>query len=110
MGAIYSTFILAPGASAAFAGYLIRDWRLAGAISSIALAVIILLMWLQPPMSIFALPFSVGVAAGSAVLAAYLAYRPEAGVWDRMLVATVAAVLVGAAILYTLAGAGSSVE
>lgn len=109
MGSLYATFVLWPGLSAAVTGFLTDDWRLAGAVAALALALTVALIWLQIPFGTFALPFTVGITAGSAGLAIYLKLRRDTTVWDRMLVAMAAASAVGFALLIGLARAETPV-
>ena len=100
MASMYSAFLWWPGLAAVVSGYFLDDWRLAGAVTALALGATVLLLWLQPPFGVFALPFAAGATIGAGALTGYLRLRGETTIWDRMLVALIAALLAGAALLF----------
>ena len=97
-------FIALPALGGLIAGYLLTDWRLAGALSAGGFGLLIILPGTAPSIFTFVLPFLLGAAVGALALLPYLRARPDASVWGRMGVAIIAALVASFANISILAG------
>ena len=97
-------FIALPAFGALVVGYLLTDWRLAGAVASGGFGLLLILPGTAPSLATFVLPALLGAAAGALVLLPYLRFLPDATVWGRMGVAIVAALVASVANISLLAG------
>lgn len=98
------TFIALPALGGLIVGYLLTDWRLAGAAAAGGFGLLLILPGSGPGLVTFALPLLLGGAAGALVLLPYLRLWPDATVWGRMTVAIVAALLASAGNISILSG------
>lgn len=98
------TFIALPALGALIVGYLLTDWRLAGAAAAGGFGLLLILPGNQLSLVTFALPMLLGAAAGALILLPFLRFWPDATVWGRMTVAIVAALFASAANISILAG------
>ena len=97
-------FIALPAFGALIAGYLLTDWRLAGAVAAGGFGLLLVLPGSAPNFATFALPVLLGAAAGALVLLPYLRFVPDGTVWGRMTIAIVAALVASVANISILAG------
>ena len=97
-------FIALPALGGLIAGYLLTDWRLAGAVAAGGFGLLLILPGAAPSFSTFALPTLLGAAVGGLVLLPYLNIVPDASVWGRMGVAIIAALVASFANISILAG------
>ncbi len=84
-------FVLIPSIGGTIAGWLLTDWRLAGAAASGGFALLFVAGLLPEVIRVLSLPLISGVAVGALALAPVLFLRPDAGVWSRMTVGLLAA-------------------
>lgn len=97
-------FIAMPTFGGLVVGYLLTDWRLAGAVASGGFALLLILPGSASSLATFFLPMLLGAAAGALVLLPYLRFVRDATVWGRMTVAIIAALAASAANISILAG------
>ena len=98
-------FIVMPALGGLVGGYLLKDWRLAGAVAAGGFGLLLILPGAASAFVTFLLPGLLGVAAGALVLLPYMLWRPDATVWGRMTVSMVAALAASFANLSIIAGA-----
>lgn len=101
MEGVTFAFIALPALAAVVSGYLLTDWRLAGALGSGGFGLLFLLTGIGGPVALL-LPLIAGAAVTGIVLLGYLYWRPDASVWGRMGVALTAVMVLAAVTLYAL--------
>lgn len=84
MGGLSLAFVIAPCIGGVAAAAVLRDWRLAGALSAGAFGLMFFLAAAAGPFSTIALPFVGGIAVGSLAMVAHLRFLPQATIWGRM--------------------------
>ncbi len=97
-------FIAMPAFGALVVGYLLTDWRLAGAVAAGGFGLLLILPGAAPSITTFALPVLLGAAVGALVLLPYLRFWPDGTVWGRMGLAIAAALMASFANISILAG------
>ena len=95
MSGITVPYVVMPCIGAVVLGAMVRDWRLAAAALFGALAVLAANEYLPDPVRVFGLPVIMGIILGSVALVPYLAIRPVADVWGRMLCALIPTFVIG---------------
>ncbi len=103
MDGVTFAFIVLPCLGAVITGYLLTDWRLAGALASGGLACLLVLPG-TGPFTAYVLPPLGGAAVGALALLPVLRFRSDTTVWGRMTVALVAAFAAAYANLIIIAG------
>lgn len=104
MGTLTTPFVLLPSIGSVLAGYLLRDWRLAGAAAA-GLAGLSVIATMSPhPYAVLVLPLLVGAAIGSLALIPLLLFRPTSSVWTRMTLALAVTFTASFAHLFFLTG------
>ena len=98
-------FITLPALGGWLTGFLLTDWRLAGAAAAGGFGLLLILPGTSPSVVTLFLPLLLGAAAAALVLLPYLKWRPDASVWGRMGVAIVGALAASFANLSFIAGA-----
>ncbi len=84
-------FVLIPSIGGTIAGWLLTDWRLAGAAASGGFALMFIAGLFPEVIRVLALPLVSGIAVGALALAIVLFFRRDAGLWGRMTVGLLAA-------------------
>ena len=97
-------FIAMPAFGALIVGYLLTDWRLAGAVAAGCFGLLLILPGAEPSIATFVLPVLLGAAAGALVLLPFLRFLPDTTIWGRMTVAIIAALLASVFNISILAG------
>jgi len=97
-------FIAMPAFGALVVGYLLTDWRLAGAVAAGGFGLLLILPGNAPSTVTFALPALLGASAGALVLLPYLRFFPDSTVWGRMGIAIVTALAASVTNISILAG------
>ena len=98
-------FIVMPALGGMLAGYILKDWRLSGAVAAGGFGLLLILPGGSSALVTFLLPALLGMATGALLLLPYLRWRPDATVWGRMTVSMVAALAASFANLSIIAGA-----
>lgn len=97
-------FVVLPSIGGVAAGWLLTDWRLAGALVAGGLALVLLGTGQLGLIGLFALPVIGGAATGALALMPYLYFRPDASVWSRMTLALAVTFAVHFVLLLTVTG------
>ena len=93
MSGVATAFLVLPSCAAVLVAWLVRDWRVAGLIAASGMALLIVLLALRLPLSVFAMPLLSGAVVGGISTLCLLRLRPESSVWTRMSLALVVAFL-----------------
>lgn len=91
MSALAVTFLALPAGVAVLVAWLVSDWRMAGLIAASGMAILIVLLAVRLPYSVFAMPVLSGGVVGGITTLSILRWRPESAVWTRMTFALIVA-------------------
>jgi hypothetical protein len=97
MGGLTFPFVVLPSIGAVISAYVLRDWRLAGAVAAGGSGLLLLLIASSSRLAVLFLPMIGGASLGALAVLPLLYLRPQSSVWTRMTLALVVTAAAGIA-------------